>query len=204
MLIQTLVPAFSTLLAWVSLGEVLTPVEALAMAVTMAGVAWVVGERKGGQARDEPALSRKQYVVGILLAGLGALGQASGLVVAKPALSGGLPTLSATVMRMVVGATVIWIVTLIRRQAGPTWRALSDRKAFWTVAGGTVIGPVIGIWLSMVAIQRADVGLASALMSLTPILLLFPSHWIFHEKITPRSIVGTVVALAGATTILLV
>jgi drug/metabolite transporter (DMT)-like permease len=104
---------------------------------------------------------------------------------------------------MIVASGVIWLLTLIRRQVGPTWRALGDRRALLFIAGGSLIGPFVGVWLSMVAVQRAPVGIASTLMALSPIILIPLDHWIFHEKASPRSIAGTVVALAGACTLFL-
>jgi drug/metabolite transporter (DMT)-like permease len=60
------------------------------------------------------------------------------------------------------------------------------------------------MWLSMVAVQNAQVGIASTLMGLSPIILIPFERRIFNEKISPRSIAGTVVALAGASLIFLV
>jgi drug/metabolite transporter (DMT)-like permease len=68
---------------------------------------------------------------------------------------------------------------------------------------GSLTGPFIGIWLSMIAVQRAHVGIASTLMGLSPIIMIPMTHWVFHEKISPRSIMGTVVALVGAAMIFL-
>ena len=47
------------------------------------------------------------------------------------------------------------------------------------------------------------VGIASTLMSLSPIILIPLGHWIFHEQISPCSVAGTIVALVGATIIFL-
>ncbi|MGD9001937.1 MAG: EamA family transporter, partial [Anaerolineae bacterium] len=59
----------------------------------------------------------------------------------------------------------------------------------------------IGVWLSLLAVRNAPVGIASTLMALSPIILIPLDHWIFDETITSRSIVGTLIALGGATVI---
>ena len=204
MVLMTLVPVISTVAAWVLLGETLLPLEITAILITVAGIAWVVSERQpekdpteGGAA---PADAQKQ-ALGVLLGLTGATGQALGLVVAKRGLEGDFPALSATVIRMVVAAAVLWLAAVVRGQVGPTWQALKDSRARLWLIGGTLVGPFLGVWLSLIAVQTAPVGIASTLMALSPIILIPFDHWVFGEKITPRSIMGTVVALAGAATI---
>jgi len=201
MLIMTLVPVISTLLAWGGLGEILHLAEMGAVLLTVGGVAWVVSERR--QAQGASVESKRQYALGVLLGLGGALGQALGLVTAKQGLVGDFPSLSATLIRMVVATGVIWLLTLARGQVGATWHALRDKKARLFIAGGALTGPFIGVWLSMVAIQRAHVGIASTLMALSPIILIPLGHWVFHEQTSPRAVAGTIVALAGATIIFL-
>lgn len=202
MLLMTLTPVISALLAWGLLGETLLPAEIGAILLTVGGIAWVVLER--GPAQGSPVESEKrQYGLGVLLGVGGALGQALGLVMAKQGLVGDFPPLSATLIRIAVATGVIWLLTLARGQVGGTWRALEDGRARLLLVGGTLTGPFIGVWLSMFAVQNAPVGIASTLMSLSPIIMIPLAHWIFHERISPRSVAGTLVTLAGAAIIFL-
>jgi drug/metabolite transporter (DMT)-like permease len=202
MLLMTLVPVISTLVAWVWLGETLHPVEILAVVLAVGGVAWVVSERKRAQ-NGPPAEGERHYGLGVLLGLGGALGQALGLVIAKHGLIGDFPSLSATLIRMVVASGVIWLLALARRQVAETWHALREQKAWWLLIGGALSGPFIGVWLSMVAVQNAQVGIASTLMALSPIILIPLDRWVFHEQVSSRSVVGTVLALAGTAIIFL-
>ena len=198
-LATTLVPVISTLLAWGWLGEALQLAEIGAVLLTVGGIAWVVAERQPKQGGSVE--SKRQYALGVLL-GLGfALGQALGLVIAKQGLVGDFPSLSAALIRMIVATGVIWLFTLARGQVRATWPALRDKKARLFIAGGALTGPFVGVWFSMMAVQHTQVGIASTLMSLSPIILIPLGHWIFREQISPRSVAGTVVALAGATVI---
>jgi drug/metabolite transporter (DMT)-like permease len=201
MLSMTLVPVISTLLAWSWLGEILHPAEMGAVLLTVGSIAWVVSERR--QTQGVSVESKRQYALGLLLSLGGALGQALGLVTAKRGLVGDFPSLSATLIRMVVAMGVIWLLTLARGQVAATWQALRDKKAQLFTAVGALTGPFVGVWFSMVAVQHAHVGIASTLMGLSPIILIPLGHWIFHEQISPRSVAGTVVALAGAAFIFL-
>jgi len=202
MMLMTLVPVISTLAAWIFLGEMLLPLEIIAVLITVGGVAWVVSER---QAENE-SIDRdpKDRVLGVLLGLGGATGQALGLVFAKRGLVGDFPALSATVMRMTIAATVIWLGAVFRGRAALAWEALEDRQARFWLIGGAFVGPFIGVWLSLIAVRTAPVGIASTLMSLSPIILIPFDHWIFDERITARSIVGTVIALVGAAIIFVI
>jgi drug/metabolite transporter (DMT)-like permease len=205
MVLMTLVPVISTIAAWLLLGETLLPVEILAILITVGGIAWVVSEREpdSPSPEEEGEKRTRKRALGVLLGIAGATGQALGLVVAKRGLAGDFPALSATLIRMVVATTVIWLMALVGGQAGPTWQALKDREARRWLVGGAFIGPFIGIWLSLVAVRTAPVGIASTLMALSPIMLIPFDHWLFDERITPRSIIGTVIALGGAAIIFL-
>lgn len=194
MLLMTLAPVIGALLAWAFLGETLSPLEIGAIILTMGSVAWVVSERNnsnpvGGNPRN--------YVSGVLCGIGGASGQALGLILSKRGMAGDFPALSASLMRLLVASVVIWLWALIQGQVGPTVEGLRIRRARWAIVGGALTGPFMGMTLSLVAVQLTHVGIASTLMSLSPVFLLPLSHWIFKERITQRAIVGTVVAMVG-------
>lgn len=201
MLLMTLVPVVSTLLAWGWLGEALQPLEIGAVLLTVVGVAWVVAERQHGP--GAPVTGDRRYALGVLL-GLGsAIGQALGLVLAKQGLVGEFPTLSATLIRMLVATAAIWALTLAQGQARAVGQALKDRRAALLLVSGSLTGPFLGVWASLIAVQQAHVGIASTLMSLSPIILIPLTRWAFHEEISSRAVLGTVVALVGAAVIFL-
>ena len=204
MLLMTLTPVISAILAWLWLREALALVEIIAVSITIGGVAWVVSERRGRNGTPFPGdEDARTFAAGMLLGLGGALGQAIGLVLAKQGLAGDFPPLSAALIRMIVAAGVIWTITLLRSPRGVTRRALHDGTARLFILGGAITGPFMGVWASMVAVQHAQVGIASTLMALPPILLIPLTHWIFHEQITLRAVTGTVIALAGAALIFL-
>ena len=200
MLLMSLVPVLSLLVAWLFLGETLSAPEMLAIGLTVGGIAWVVSER--GASKDRPGEPRL-YWLGVLAGLGGAVGQALGLVASKKGMAGDFSPLSATLMRMIVAALVIWSYTWLRGRAGQTVRALGDRRAGLAILGGAIAGPFLGVWLSLVAVQLTQVGIAATLMSLSPVLILPPSVWIFHERIGLRAILGTLVTIAGVAMIFL-
>ena len=194
MLLMTLVPVISALLAWVFLGETLSLLEIAAIIVTVSSVAWVVSERGNSNSVDS---NPRSHVIGVLCGIGGASGQALGLILSKRGMAGAFPALSASLMRLSVAAVVIWLWALIQGQLRPTIEGLRIRRARWAIVGGTVVGPFIGMTLSLAAVQLAPVGIASTLMALSPVILLPLAHWVFKERIAPRAIFGTVVAMVG-------
>ena len=199
MLLMALVPVISALLAWLFLGETLTPIEWLGIAVTIGGIAWVVADknRNGTPAKNRPP------VLGLLLGFGGALGQAVGLLASKKGLWGDFSPLSGNLIRVIIAAAVMWILTIAMGKAKSTILKLKDFKATRAIIGGSFFGPFIGVWLSLVSIKYARIGIASTLMSLTPVLLIPLVYWIFKEKITVYAILGTFVAVSGVVILLL-
>jgi len=199
MLLMSLVPIISTAIAWFLLGEVISPVKLWAVVLTVSGVILVVFKKKHSHSSQED----KDYFMGILFGIGGALGQASGLIIAKKGLAGDFPGLSATLIRVCVAAAAIWIFAFAKGQARQTLDRLTHRRASISIALGAFAGPFLGIWLSMVAIKLTYVGIASTLMALPPVMLLPISYVVFKEEITIRSVIGTALALLGVALIFL-
>ncbi len=194
MLLMTLVPVISTLLAWVFLGETLSLLEIGAVVGTVSSVAWVVSEQRNSSSVDS---NPRSHVIGVLCGIGGASGQALGLILSKRGMAGDFPALSASLMRLSVASVVIWLWALIQGQLRPTVEGLRIGRTRWAILAGTVVGPFIGMTLSLAAVQLVPVGIASTLMALSPVILLPLSHWVFKERITPRAIFGTMVAMVG-------
>lgn len=198
MLLMALVPVFSTVLAWVLLSETLTPLELLGVALTVGGVMIVVSDRQNGSSNAVKVESRQQYVTGILFGLGGALGQALGLYASRMGLEGDFPALSGNLIRLITAATIMWLFTALRGQVRPGIQKLRQQPdALRFIIGGAIAGPFLGVWLSLIAVQKAPLGVASTLMSLAPVILIPISRVLFGDRVTPRAIVGTVVAFAG-------
>lgn len=201
-LIMAIVPVISTLIAWIFLGERLDAIQVGGILLAVAGISMVVLERPNGQQLIADG-DRKQYALGILLSFGGALGQALGLIFAKKGLAGDFPALSGVMVRMLVAMLVMWLLALAYGQIGKTFEIFTNRKALRAVASGSVVGPFIGVWLSLIAIQISFVGVASTLMALTPIIMLPISKWGYKERISRWAVAGTLVSMVGVAIIFL-
>ncbi|MCC6673485.1 MAG: DMT family transporter [Planctomycetes bacterium] len=194
-------PAMSVLLAWPFLGEAPSGGELGGVALTTAGVALVLLRRRPGAAWRPEATPRERWVaVGAGL--LGALGQAGGLLLSRSAFlvpsATPLDPLSATWIRMVAGMTGIFAIALLSRDLVRPRAVLADRPGLGTAALGAVFGPTAGVWLVQVAAAHTRAGVASALSSLTPILVLPLSRVLYGARITILDVIGTLTVVAGA------
>jgi drug/metabolite transporter (DMT)-like permease len=80
----------------------------------------------------------------------------------------------------------------------------TEPKALRFVAIGVVTGPLIGVSLSLFAVQQTEIGVASTLMALPPVFLLPISFVFFKERFGWSAIAGTFVAIAGVAMLFLV
>jgi drug/metabolite transporter (DMT)-like permease len=187
-------PVFAAVLAWLALGQSLEPLALAGIGVTLVGVSWVINERAavGGAADDGgPAW------LGVLLGIGAALGQAVGLVMAKQGMGDNIPALNASLIRMLVAGVGIWLIVVTTGRLRAASNTMRNRRAIGTMAGASVMGPFLGIWLSLVAINYAKVGIASTLMSLTPVVMILLVRIVYREHPSRRAIIGTFIALAG-------
>ena len=196
MLMMALAPVLGVVLAWLFLHESLSGQELLGIAVTLAGILAVIAERSGGDT-TQPA-DRRHYIIGLLCGLGGAAGQAGGLVLSKIGMGQGFPPLSASIIRLLVAMLVAWLLALLNRQFVQSVQTLRTHpRAFFLLSGGAILGPVIGVWLSLVSVQNTSVGVSSTLSSLMPIFLIPISYVLYKERITKQAVIGTLIAFAG-------
>ena len=205
-LFMTLAPPMAAIAGWAILGETLSWKSGLAMAVTLCGIAISILSRgEGHQVRLTLPLK------GVLL-GLGAgLGQGVGLVLSKvgmehyaevippdaPASMGTLLPFASTMIRAIIGGAGFLTLMAVQKKSAELKSAVHDRKGLGYVLILTLFGPVLGVSLSLMAVQYTSAGIASTLMALTPVFILFPYAFIYKQRIRFREILGVVVSMTG-------
>ena len=117
---------------------------------------------------------------------------------AKQGLVGDFSPISGTLIRMMIATARVASERIKICKTRPTFQRLRQNpRAMMQLVAGSFFGPFLGVTLSLAAVQATQVGVAATLMALPPIFLLPISHFIFHERIGWRAIVGTLVAIAG-------
>lgn len=192
MLIYASVPPLSGIMAFIFLGEKMTFMQIVGMMLTLAGIASVILVAN----KENNSVSFSHPVKGILFAFGGAFGQAAGYIIGKFGMASYDP-FSATQIRLIAGIIGFALLFTIRNHWGKYFESFSRKDALATLVLGSFFGPFLGISLSLYAIQKINPGVASTLISITPILLIPYAFFIKKEKIELREIGGTVLALVG-------
>ena len=207
MLIMTLNVPMTAILGWLWLGEIYGWHQWLGMAVTLAGVAWVIVERPdpamieagGDPPGDHQRRARRHRPIttwGVLLALGGAVGQAVGAVTSKQGM-GNLDAFAATQIRF-IGALMGFIVlfTVIRRW-GRVGAAMKDGRAMGFMFAAGFIGTALGVGLFLLSLHHITTGVSATIISTVPILLIPFAVFLHKEHVSLRAMLGAVIAVAG-------
>jgi drug/metabolite transporter (DMT)-like permease len=201
-LLMSMAPIFSSVTAYLVLGEVPSVWNLAGIALVLSGIAVVILDENVHE--SEVALTGKHAVYGLLCGLAGSMGQGIGLVVSKYGMlvAGGkgappLNPLSATLIRMVVAAGFVWSTIAISGRLPGVLAARRNGGAMLRTFAGATSGPFLGVWLSMVAVTYAVAGVAATLMALMPVMVI-PVLWIvYRQKTSWRGMLGAVVTVAG-------
>ncbi len=194
MLIMTLSPIFGSIFSWLILSETLKIIHILGIIITITGIAWVISE----EAEDKDIKSKKKKILGTIIALGGAIGQAVGLVFSKMGMNYDLHPISANTIRIAAGFIGLVLYAYFKNEFKNDFSKMKDKKALGLIAIASFVGPVLGVVFSLYAVRIAPVGIVSTLMQTSPILLLPVDHFYFNKKVTARAIMGTIIAIAGA------
>src|SRR3989339_782065 len=194
MLLMSLTPAMSAIMAYFFLNERISFLGIIGMIITLFGIILVVFDKKGNGESPHP-----QEGLGIFYGILGAFGQAVALIFAKLAFEeSNINGFIATFVRLFSAVILILPVSfLLKRYKNPISLYKSDTKGLALTLGGTFFGPFLGITLSLISIAHTKVGIASTLMATVPVIMLPIGKFIFKERISIKAVVGAVIAVAG-------
>ena len=211
-LFMTLAPLSAALMAWVTLGQQMRVMSIVAMLVTLLGIGISVLGRG-----EHHKVSLKLPLNGVLFAIGAAVCQGVGLVLSKIGMDhyeasmmaeAGMPEwlvpFSANFYRCLAGVIGFSVLLYYRDGIEPLREAMHDKKGLSVATATTIFGPFVGVGFSLMAVQYTAAGIASTLMAMTPIIILLPSYWLFHEKITWRAVVGAFISVVGVSLFFLV
>ena len=179
-LFMTLAPLSAALMAWVTLGQQMTPMSIVAMLVTLFGISISVLGRG-----EHHKVSLKLPLNGVLFAIGAAVCQGVGLVLSKIGMDYYEPTasmpewlvpFSANFYRCVAGIIGFTLLLYYRDGMAPLREAMHDKKGLSVAMATTIFGPFVGVGFSLMAVQYTAAGIASTQMAMTPIIIILPAY----------------------------
>lgn len=214
LVILTLSPIFSTIISWVTLHERLTPLQLSGILVTVLGVAWVVLAESGRDRKRSkvagippapvPAAASGNSdtggykILGFTFAVLGALAQAGGMVLAKRGIGEAVHPMSANLLRITAGLIGLILFRLLSGRFLQDFRKMRDTRALLLIGAGALVGPVLGIIMTLYALRLAPVGIVTTIMQTSPIILLPVDRFVFKKRLPVGAYAGTFLAVGGA------
>jgi len=111
--------------------------------------------------------------------------------------SAGVGTVTATQIRIGSAFAGFTLFALATRKLPEVAAAVRDARGITVIAVASIFGPFIGVALLLYAIQHSNAGIAAALSSLSPVLILLPSRFLDKRRITAGEVGGALITTAG-------
>ena len=209
LLCQCLTAPFAALIEYFWLGTGLNLMEMFCIAVIIGGVAIAL------KPDDHLKISARDWQVGIAGSVLAALCTAIASVLIRKgfqvaAAEGLHPDAGTTGYQRVLGGIIIPTVAVLlfrwksAHAYGPTFASdtlhISKKKwrSLWPwVLANALAGQTLGVTCMQWALKTTEAGIVSAIIALTPVVLLPMTRLIEKEKIGLHSVIGALIAVAG-------
>ncbi|MCG9749919.1 DMT family transporter [Vibrio brasiliensis] len=193
LLLESLAPPLSGVLALLALGSVLSVQSWLGVVVTTLAVTFVIFQPS--EANSEMSWS------GVAFGLLASVCQASGVVISHYALvAGDLPPLLGAFIRLTVGVLAVMVVINLF-EANPYkgikqhLKELTSGALLWLI-GAIFVGTFLALWLQQVALKHANPAIAQTLIATSPLFILI-IYLIKGQRVSAKSALGTLVAVGG-------
>ena len=226
-LLMTLAPTVAASLSWIVFGQTMSLQAIVGMIITLLGVLWVAAERPHATSSITPAQQMKGVWFGAgaaLCQGVGMVLASNGLRGDIDAISAQTVRMSAGAVGIIVIAFIVSRMNQAARNVAQTKNARSSSdisvdaqsltatkiiplhvkradaphsKAIIAMVIGTFTGPILGVWCSLYALQKLEVGIATTLMSLVPVMILPVTRITEGRWPSTRAILGALIAVAG-------
>lgn len=193
LLFLLLAPPLTAVLARVSLSERLGLTAWAGIALTLAGIGWVICERS---VRER--VPRDRLAVGVVCGVLVSLCWATGSVLSRGVFrETDVDPLHSAVIRLAAAMAVLLPMGIVRgERAGTVIRAMNRYRLWRVVLPAAFTGTFLGVWLQQVALDNAAAGIAQTLLATSPLFGVGVVA-VTGEKVTWRAVVGCGVAFAG-------
>jgi drug/metabolite transporter (DMT)-like permease len=212
MIIFAATPIVTAAIAWLVMRETVSLRGLVGIVVIVGGIIWVVSEPRGA---DNWTKEPGEFRLGVLLCVISLLVTGAAYAFTRAAVGGGeriftegpalepIESAEAALVRLAAAGALAWIALPFSTALRPTFATVSSAKMMRLVVPGTIAGLFLGSWFSMMALARVPGGVASALLSCSPIFMIPLTRLFFGERHSTRALVGTVVTVAGVFVLLI-
>ncbi len=209
LLTQCATAPLAALIEWLWMGTALTAMQGLCVVVILVGVAVALAPG------DHLKIPRPRLVTGILFSLVGAIGMALGAVLSRkayavahaagqhldPGTAGYQRVLGGVVALGLVMLVVKWRAARTRNSVGENRSenvSLEQRRRLWLwVVVNSLAGQTLGVTCMQWALETTPTGIVTAIIAMTPILMLPLARVFEGERITARSVAGGMISVAG-------
>jgi drug/metabolite transporter (DMT)-like permease len=199
LLLGVLTPSITAVLGLLLLQESLSGWAWLGMLLTLAGIAWVIQERSSGGDSG----GRSQTRQGLILGFIAVLIFAASALLSRDALATTSVTpLWSALIRLGAGTLSLTIAVMFRPRALKQWKTLGQKSIALPLVGAAFLGTYLGIWLQQIGFKYAPAGIAQTMLATSPLFILGLAR-LAGQKVTVQSWVGSAIALAGVSLLLL-
>lgn len=191
MLLGALGPVCAVIMAVVFLGERPSPQAWAGIAVTIAGVNWVLWEsvpRVPGE--------RGQKLAGIKFGVLSIFCNAAGIILAKAGVSS-VSALEGTFIRFLWGMAGLLLAGAFSGRLRNWLAPFGGRRTMKLLLSAVLVAVFGGFWLFLVALKHIDASIAVVLNETAPLFVLPLAFFMLKEKISLRSAAGAAIAVGG-------
>ena len=195
-LLETLGPAVTVILAVIFLRERPSPLAWIGILLTLGGISWVLWEDSSKEKNVKNRSSGIKYAILFVLC------NSIGVILAKIGIAS-VSALEATFIRLFWGIIGLSVWGYATRQVKNWLLPFSNPGLLKFIFFAAFVAIFGGFWLSLLALKYIDVSIATILSSTTPLFILPMSAFILKEKISMRKIIGAVVTVAGVVLIFL-
>ena len=199
-LYTTFAPGAALLIGYIALNESVNLIGIFGILITVSGVIWLTLSKKDSNAATQVGYTRDKR--GIIYGIIGALCQGTGLVLSKYGMDYyevKLQTMHAVWIRLLFAFSAAFIVSLLAGKLKANSKPIftNEKNNLPFLFFGTILGPVMGVTLSLLTIQKLEVAVAQTIFALLPLFVLPISLIIYKERITSQSVFACLLALVG-------
>jgi len=198
LLLATVGQVATVFMAMFFLGERPGAMAWVGIPLVLGGVTWVMAEQMPHEDRG----GRSLKLGGIGWGLLASICISSGFILAKVGLED-VSALQGTFWRFAFGMIALGMFGWVKGDLVAWLRPFTSLGLLRRIVLAVLVITFGGFWLTMVGYKYTDASVATILMSTEPLFILPLARIFMDERITPRAVVGSLIAVAGVVCIVL-